>query len=354
MTRSEHNPWLNRFAFFVALNTLALVGLGGLVTSKEAGMTVPDWPTSYGYNMFFFPISLWKGGIFYEHTHRLFASWVGFLTLGLAAWIWMRDSRSWLRKLGVAAVFLVILQGVLGGLRVVLFRDQIGIAHAALAQIFLAVLASIAFVTSPLASRLTPIGLPFRFRSLLAWVTGMIFLQLLLGATLRHEHAGLAIPDFPLAYGQLWPATDPATLQRINLSHADVTITPFQIYVHMAHRLWACVVLFSGLAVSWRIVRTPGTGVLLIRGAMTLSALLVTQAILGACTVWTGKAADVATLHVVLGAMCLVTAVLLTLTAERLSKPVELCRLAQPGIRTCSPASSELRSAALHSSQKSA
>src|SRR5690242_17439126 len=120
MARSVDNPWLNRFACLTAVITLVLVGIGGLVTSHGAGMAVPDWPTTYGYNMFFFPISKWVGGIFYEHTHRLVASGVGFLTVILAVWLWVKEPRAWVRWLGVLAVFAVVLQGVLGGLRVVL------------------------------------------------------------------------------------------------------------------------------------------------------------------------------------------------------------------------------------------
>src|SRR5579871_3441961 len=148
MTRSSDNPWLHRFAVFTALATLALIAIGGSVTSHEAGMAVPDWPTTYGQNMFLFPVSQWVGGIFYEHTHRLVASAVGFLTIILAVWAWLAESRKWLRWLAITALFLVVLQGVLGGLRVTLYKDQIGIFHAALAQSFLVVVAFIALATS--------------------------------------------------------------------------------------------------------------------------------------------------------------------------------------------------------------
>src|SRR5579859_7642702 len=122
MTRSTHHPWLNRFSWLTAAGTFLLIGLGGLVTSHEAGMSVPDWPTTYGYNMFLFPFHLWTGGIFYEHTHRLLASLVGFLTIVLTAWLWVREPRRWLRWLGVSALLAVITQGVLGGLRVTLYK----------------------------------------------------------------------------------------------------------------------------------------------------------------------------------------------------------------------------------------
>src|SRR6478752_842322 len=106
MSRSVDNPWLNRFACLTAVVTLVLVGIGGLVTSHGAGMAVPDWPNTYGYNMFFFPISKWMGGIFYEHSHRLIASGVGFLTTILAVWLFGYKSRKLLRGIGI--VFFVI------------------------------------------------------------------------------------------------------------------------------------------------------------------------------------------------------------------------------------------------------
>src|SRR5436309_16035763 len=104
MSRSVDHPWLNRFAWLTALSTLVLVGIGGVVTSKEAGMSVPDWPTTYGYNMFFFPISQWVGGIFYEHTHRLVASVVGLLVVALTRWLGGRASRLPLAVIGGAEV----------------------------------------------------------------------------------------------------------------------------------------------------------------------------------------------------------------------------------------------------------
>jgi heme a synthase len=125
-----------------------------MVTSKGVGLAVPDWPTTFGYNMFLFPVSKWVGGIFFEHTHRLIASTVGFLTIILAVWIWRADGRRWMRNLGFAALGAVILQGVLGGLRVTLLKDEIGIFHALLAQAFLGMLVVITLATSKSWTRL--------------------------------------------------------------------------------------------------------------------------------------------------------------------------------------------------------
>ena len=104
MHQTKHQPALHAFAVITAVSTLVLICFGGLVTSHGAGLAVPDWPNSYGYNMFLFPVSMWVGGIFYEHTHRLVASAVGLLTLILSLWLWLRDPRKWLRWLGVVAL----------------------------------------------------------------------------------------------------------------------------------------------------------------------------------------------------------------------------------------------------------
>src|SRR6187431_2159913 len=112
---------LHRFSQFVVGCTVLLVLAGSLVTSTGSGLAVPDWPTSYGWNMFTFPLKHMVGGIFYEHGHRLIASGVGFLTIGLALWLWLAEPRKWMRVLGFAALGAVILQGVLGGITVLFF-----------------------------------------------------------------------------------------------------------------------------------------------------------------------------------------------------------------------------------------
>ena len=144
----QTSPFLHAYAVFVAVSILVLICSGGLVTSKGAGLTVPDWPTSYGYNMFAFPVSRWVGGVLYEHSHRLIASTVGMLTLVLTAWIFVADRRKWMKVLGVAASVAVTIQGILGGLRVVELWDWMGIFHACLAQAFLALVSFIALATS--------------------------------------------------------------------------------------------------------------------------------------------------------------------------------------------------------------
>ena len=104
MTNNSDHRWMHRFAVLTAVATFCLIWVGGLVTSHGVGMSVPDWPTTYGYNMFLFPFSKWVGGIFYEHSHRLIASGVGLLTVVLAIWLWVKEPRRWVRWLGVLAV----------------------------------------------------------------------------------------------------------------------------------------------------------------------------------------------------------------------------------------------------------
>ena len=329
-TQNQNGSWLHRFAILTAIITFFLLGLGGLVTSHEAGMSVPDWPTSYGYNMFALPIKFWHGGAFFEHTHRLLASAAGFLTTILAVWLWFKDSRKWMKWLGVIAFLLVVAQGVLGGLRVTLKMDNLGIVHGVVGQSFFILLCAIALFTSRFWGKWEAGGagnpLPDggahgvtrptnNLRRLVLAATVLIFCQLILGATMRGQHAGLAISDFPLAYGKIWPDTSPAAIARYNAGRMDVIaenpITAFQITLQMAssHR---CAGAFS----SWS-RHAPGrrgggwAGRIRWRNSQVFwLALIVCQIALGAWTIWSNKAADVATLHVMVGALSLVTGAL--------------------------------------------
>jgi cytochrome c oxidase assembly protein subunit 15 len=320
MSRSMRHPWLNRFAWLTAGATFLLLGLGGLVTSHEAGMSVPDWPTTYGYNMFLFPLRLWQCNIFYEHTHRLLASLVGLLTTILAVWLWWCEPRVWLRWLGACAFFAVLLQGLLGGLRVTLLKDQIGIVHAALAQSFFVLVTLIALFVSGFGTKLVQTVRATCVSAFLPRLalgsTVLIFVQLILGATMRHQHAGLAVPDFPLAYGKVWPPMDQAFLKRINLQRLSVEqpkpITAFQIGLHMAHRLVALSIVLLVGSVAWSIRRELGARALQAKLGLVWLAIICVQAGLGASTVWSNKAADVATAHVLVGALSLLTGTVLS------------------------------------------
>jgi cytochrome c oxidase assembly protein subunit 15 len=295
--------------------TVMLIGSGGLVTSKGVGMAVPDWPTTYGYNMFLFPVSKWVGGIFYEHTHRLLGSLVGFLMLVSTMALLAGERRYWVKVLGVIGLGAVIVQGVLGGLRVTLFKDEIGIFHGMLAQAFLCLLAVLCLVTAPMFLRgrfaATSRG---DYRMALLGLAVLIFVQLGVAASMRHAHAGLSIPDFPLAYGQLWPSTSPEAVAAINterLANNTPPTTSALIWLQMKHRLLAYAILVWAGVLFWRVWRERRDDGL-IRLVGLLLCFVVGQAALGAWTIWSNKAADVATAHVLGGAFCLVLTVLCT------------------------------------------
>jgi cytochrome c oxidase assembly protein subunit 15 len=301
--------WLHRFAWFTAIATLLLICSGGMVTSKGVGLAVPDWPTTFGYNMFLFPVSQWIGGIFFEHTHRLIASTVGFMTIILALGIWRVDNRRWLRNLGFAALVAVILQGVLGGLRVTLLKDEIGIFHACLAQAFLGMLVVITVATSQLWRKLPANNSSSTGARTLAGVaictTAVIYLQLALGATMRHQHRDLSILDFPAAYGTIIPDTSPAKLAEINTwrdARALSDVTPFHIWLQMTHRFFAVVVSAGVIASLFLARRTGENSGTLSRFSDLWFLLLCSQITLGAWVIWSNKAADIATAHVAVGA----------------------------------------------------
>jgi len=313
-----------------ALATLVLVCFGGLVTSHEAGMAVPDWPNTFGYNLFFFPVSRWVGGIFYEHTHRLVASGVGLLTTILAVWLWLKESRRWLRWLGIVAFLAVVLQGVLGGLRVVLFKDELGIVHATLGQLFFVLTCTIALFTSrwwPKAQAARAAGTDAKgLRRWFLLTTLLIVGQLILGATMRHQHAGLAIPDFPTAYGRLWPATDADSIARYNQNRVESTavnpIAAFQIMLQMVHRILALAILCLVALAAGLTRRHLGWQNPLSKMSLAWFGVVMFQMFLGAATIWTGKSADIATAHVACGALSLMAGTLLSIISFRSLAPV--------------------------------
>jgi cytochrome c oxidase assembly protein subunit 15 len=321
---NKYRPGLFWFAVLNAVATFLLIGLGGLVTSHEAGMSVPDWPTTYGYNMFLFPVDKWIGGIFYEHTHRLLGSLVGFLTTVLAVWLWLKDPRKWMHWLGVAAFLLVAIQGILGGLRVDLQMASLGIFHGTVAQTCLLLACFIALFTSRWwhqSASVRQVAVPRGLRSHVLWVTILIFIQLLIAATMRHQHAGLAITDFPLAYGRLWPDASREAIAHYNATRPPGTIgnpiTAFQVNLQMVHRLVAYTIFLGVSAAAMLARKKLGGGDALTKLAFAWLGLLTLQIFLGAATIWSNKAADVATAHVMVGALALLTGSLWCLVAAR-------------------------------------
>jgi cytochrome c oxidase assembly protein subunit 15 len=173
----------HRLAVLTAAATCVLIVFGGLVTNTGAALAVPDWPTTFGHNMFLFPWSRMVGGVFYEHSHRLLGALVGLLTVGLAVVLWRRGGR--LRTLGVIALVGVIAQGVVGGLRVVLLTDVLAMVHGPLAQAFFALVVAIALVTSPAMARPAP-AVDGATRGLTLAAALLVYLQIVFGALLTH------------------------------------------------------------------------------------------------------------------------------------------------------------------------
>ncbi|MEY2480519.1 MAG: heme a synthase [Verrucomicrobiota bacterium] len=276
-----------------------------MVTSKGMGLAVPDWPTTFGYNMFLFPFSKWVGGIFFEHTHRLIASTVGFLTIILAIWLWKSETRPWVRNLGYAALGTVILQGVLGGLRVTMLKDEIGIFHACLAQFFLGMLVVIAVALSKTWAQNFRIENARPVARIALLTTAVIYLQLALGATMRHEHRDLAILDFPTTNGAWIPDTSAPALEKLNAwrdARGFSDVNAFQIWLQMAHRFVALLVAAGLIAFCFRLWKNAPQADALRRMSILWCALLFCQVALGAWTIWSNKAADIATAHVAVGA----------------------------------------------------
>lgn len=296
-SRSLTGP--HRFAIFLACSIVLLISVGGLVKSLEAGLSVPDWPTSYGGLN---PPRWWTiENVRAEHGHRLIAGTVAMMTVVLAIWLHRRDAGRAVKRLSLLAVAAVFLQALLGGLTVLFFLPKpISVSHAALAELFLSMVVTIAVVTAPKWPR----GVARRDRrqllSLAPVLTVVVFIQILIGAVVRHAGAGLAIPDFPLAFGRLVPP---------ELS--------FPIGIHFLHRLGALTVagltigvIFQAFRRGWehRAVRFP---------ALALGGLVGLQISLGAMVIWSQRAVLPNTLHVGIGATVLATSVLLALNSWR-------------------------------------
>ncbi len=194
----SYSPWLHRIALLTAGATFLLIVIGGIVTSTESGLAVPDWPTTFGYNMFLYPFSEMVGGILYEHSHRLMGSLVGLLTIGLLIMLLVKDSRMWMKWLGVAALIGVSVQGILGGLRVTELNLNLAIVHACLAQAFFALLCGICWFTSrdwvenqnQPGSIVDTVSVK-KLRRLSLITTCLIYVQLIFGAVLRHTGSRL-------------------------------------------------------------------------------------------------------------------------------------------------------------------
>ncbi len=243
------------------------------------------------------------GGVLYEHGHRMAAGVVGTATIVFAAWVALVDRRPVVRRLALVAAATVVAQAVLGGLTVLLLLPiAISVAHACLAQAFLCLTVALAVITSPAwdgkpspAAVADDSGLPL----LTAATAAVVYVQLILGAVMRHSGAGLAIPDFPLAFGRLVPPLESSAVA-----------------IHFAHRLGAVAVTCVVVWTAARVLARHRDDRRLARPAYAALALLVVQLSLGALTIWTRKAVLPTTAHVAVGAALLATSVVLALRAR--------------------------------------
>jgi heme a synthase len=302
-TFNEPTPvWLRRFTKFVAASTLFLIFAGAMVTSTDSGLSVPDWPNTYGWFMFSFPLSKMVGGIFYEHGHRLIASLVGFLTIVQAVWLQRREAKKFVRLLGWLSLGTVVIQGVLGGITVLfLLPKPVSIAHAGLAEIFFCINVAIAFFTSRWYGDLGKVekgDAPVR----MAWgLTALVFVQILAGALMRHMGAGLAIPDFPLSNGRLVPH-----------------FVNGQIAAAFAHRAGGFIVAAAVVVMAVRLLRYERDHPLRAL-AHILLVIVAGQVLLGGYVIWSAKNPLITSLHVATGAFTLATSLILTLASRTLA-----------------------------------
>ncbi|MDB6055911.1 MAG: ctaA [Verrucomicrobiales bacterium] len=333
MQSGKSQAWLTRFLFLNAILTFFLVSLGGKVTSMGVGMSVPDWPQSYGYNMFFFPFDKWlgpgAGGVFFEHSHRLLASLVGLFSIIAALWVAFAETRFWMKVMAFLALFSVAFQGLLGGLRVVLDKYNLGmefgLTHATFAQLFFSLVCALVLFRSNWWRNASPHP---RAASLRPWILAtccIIFVQLTVAATMRHQHAGLAVTDFPLAYGKIIPSISPAAIASYNSSRIEISdsnpITASAVVLHMIHRLLALVIvgLIATCALKSRSI-LGSSHKITVYNFLWLG-LVALQFCLGIATVLTGKSADIATAHVAVGSLTLMTGALLSMGCYRITSP---------------------------------
>jgi len=332
-TVSPYSRPLHVLAWLTLLATFPLIFVGGQVTSYDAGLAVPDWPNSFGHNMFLLPWEQWKqGGVFLEHTHRLLGTVVGALSIALVAWAWLRkDSTRTQRWLSVAILGAVLVQGILGGLRVIWINLDLAVVHGCFAQATMCLIGLMVVASSGWWRRAADQARPDQAKPLRRLVVAgvvLLFVQLILGAMVRHYQADLAIPDLPLAYGKWIPPVSQEGLEQANWSRlaepALGTTTLWQIWLHFGHRIGAVVVSAVLIAVSvlaWK-RRDEARGLAV--PAVAIATLLVTQVTLGVLTVLFRVPPDLATFHVAVGALLLLTTFVLAVRVMRLYAPRRL------------------------------
>ena len=311
---ANYQPALAWFATLGSAWVFVLVTLGAFTTTIGAGMAFSDWPLSNGsVNPHGWLTEIDK---FAEHSHRLSGTLMGLITLGLALWLHFAEARAWLRKLGWWALGLVIVQGIIGGQRVKLdalpvpgFDMSLGqmlrIPHGILAQVYVCLLFAIAaglsrgWIERRGGATATP-GAPVR--RIGWWCVALLFVQLTVAATMRHNYAGMAIPTFPFSTpeGGLLPAN-----------------WDYRVALQFTHRVLAAVIGIGILAYGHVLWREKALTSLLRWSSLVLVSLIVLQITLGAHVIWTSRSVYVTTGHVVVGALTLAVTFLVTFFIHR-------------------------------------
>ena len=308
MNSASHN-WLRVFSKLTVLSTLFLIFVGALVKSHEVGLSVPDWPTTYGKQMFAFPLSDMVGGIFYEHGHRIVATIVGFFTMIQAIWLGFSYEPKWLKKLGYFVLATVILQGLFGGITVLFFLPPpVSILHGILAQTFFIKTIVLAYGLSIERTKRVEKKWPKGLQKGAIIIGGSIYIQLILGALMRHTGSGMAIPDFPTMGGVWIPTFSDNMINNINAILFDLNldmVSRNQVMIHFIHRFGA--VLVTG-AIGYYVFRYHSFLKRHQLPNMTLwlmVIIVIIQITLGVATVLSERSPYIASFHVVTGAVLL-------------------------------------------------
>ena len=307
--KSSSDIWLRRFSKLTVFSTLFLIFAGALVKSHEVGLSVPDWPTTYGKQMFAFPLSDMVGGIFYEHGHRIIATIVGFFTMIQAIWLGFTHHPDWLKKLGFFALAMVIIQGLFGGITVLFFLPPlVSIIHGILAQTFFIMTIIIAYSMSQERENRIDNGMGQSIRKGALLMGGLVYIQLILGALMRHTASGLAIPDFPTMGGMWIPTFSSEMMENINYILFDLdldSVSKGQVIIHFIHRLGAVIVTGTigyFYAKHGQTVKASQTSKAVL---ISIIAIVIFQFSLGVFTVLSGRSPYIASFHVVTGAALL-------------------------------------------------
>lgn len=294
-TPAGADSWLGQAAYAAAATTLLLLVAGGLVTSEDAGMAVPDWPNSYGFNMFLFPLSRMTEGIFYEHAHRLFGSLVGLNVLAMALLFQFSGVSAGLRRAAWTAFLLVCIQGILGGVRVTEDNTVLALLHGILGQLFFAFLVAIALLASPLYRSLCAVAVPLAARAetkLTRLTLGVLVVQLILGTVVRHFQSNHA----------LW-------------THIGVGIFAAVLVTTLGTRAWG----IYGMVADGKAIRRTGLGLVHAVGAQLILGFLAWVSGVLAAEPEKATAAQVwlATAHQAVGALVLAWSLRLTVMHAR-------------------------------------